>query len=265
MTGTGPHLPLAPINASITPVGPTYVISPHGFTGTWTATTPAAWRGTFTGIGLLPRGNSGSHSTKYEFSGLPRSVLAAGTYFALTDLDTVESLKLKAYDATHTVMSSPWLNLHPISQSGQGTGTGSPGQVLPTDMPGWKWDESTQTYTIVGTGIVGNPNITVFLSSREAIGFLEVTREVTGFNFHLMAPAAAPVPSGLPVEIPRPALASFDHNQARTHQVAWAEHLGVPVESTNSIGMKFILIPPGEFTMGSTPAEIEEEIGRAHV
>ena len=202
MTGTGPHLPLAPISASITPVGPSYVMSPHGFTGTWTATTPAAWRGTFTGIGLLPRGNSGSHSTKYEFSGLPRSVLAAGTYFALTDLDTVESLKLKAYDATHTVMSSPWLNLHPISQSGQGTGTGSPGQVLPTDMPGWKWDESTQTYLIEGTAIVGNPNITIFLSSRAAIGFLEVTREVTGFNFHLMAPAAAPVPSGLPVEIP---------------------------------------------------------------
>ena len=29
---------------------------------------------------------------------------------------------------------------------------------------------------------------------------------------------------------------------------------------TNSIGMKFMLIPPGEFTMGSTPAEIEEAL-----
>src|SRR4029450_1387494 len=31
-------------------------------------------------------------------------------------------------------------------------------------------------------------------------------------------------------------------------------------EYTNSIGMKFVLIPPGEFTMGSTPAEIEEAL-----
>ena len=36
------------------------------------------------------------------------------------------------------------------------------------------------------------------------------------------------------------------------HQEAWAKHLGVPVEYTNSIGMKFVLIPPGEFMMGST-------------
>jgi sulfatase modifying factor 1 len=32
---------------------------------------------------------------------------------------------------------------------------------------------------------------------------------------------------------------------------AWADDLGVPVESTNSIGMKLKLIPPGEFMMGS--------------
>jgi formylglycine-generating enzyme required for sulfatase activity/serine/threonine protein kinase len=32
---------------------------------------------------------------------------------------------------------------------------------------------------------------------------------------------------------------------------AWANDFGVPVESTNSIGMKLKLIPPGEFMMGS--------------
>ena len=31
--------------------------------------------------------------------------------------------------------------------------------------------------------------------------------------------------------------------------MVWARHLGVPVEYTNSIGMKFVLIPPGEFTI----------------
>ena len=31
---------------------------------------------------------------------------------------------------------------------------------------------------------------------------------------------------------------------------AWAKHLGMPVEITNSIGMKLVLIPPGQLTMG---------------
>jgi formylglycine-generating enzyme required for sulfatase activity len=39
--------------------------------------------------------------------------------------------------------------------------------------------------------------------------------------------------------------------QANAYQDAWAKHLGVPIEFTNSIGMKFRLIPPGEFLMGA--------------
>jgi formylglycine-generating enzyme required for sulfatase activity len=35
--------------------------------------------------------------------------------------------------------------------------------------------------------------------------------------------------------------------------------LGVPVEMTNSIGMKLVLIPPGEFQMGS-PKELIDEV-----
>jgi len=53
------------------------------------------------------------------------------------------------------------------------------------------------------------------------------------------------------------AIAPFNAKTARQHQERWAKHLGVPVEFTNTLGMKFILIPPGEFTMGSTPAGIE--------
>ena len=56
---------------------------------------------------------------------------------------------------------------------------------------------------------------------------------------------------------PSPAVAPFDEAQARVHQEKWAMHLGVPVEYTNSLGMKVRLIPPGEFLMGSTPEEIE--------
>jgi formylglycine-generating enzyme required for sulfatase activity len=59
-------------------------------------------------------------------------------------------------------------------------------------------------------------------------------------------------------QLPSPPLASapFGERQAKQHQQRWAEHLGVPVIETNSIGMKLVLIPPGEFLMGSTDEEI---------
>jgi formylglycine-generating enzyme required for sulfatase activity/serine/threonine protein kinase len=62
---------------------------------------------------------------------------------------------------------------------------------------------------------------------------------------------------------PPPAVAPFDEKKAKEHQAAWAKHLGVPVEMTNSIGMKLVLMPPGEFQMGSPKELIEEEL-KAH-
>ncbi len=59
---------------------------------------------------------------------------------------------------------------------------------------------------------------------------------------------------------PAPAIAPFNAAQAKRHQQAWADYLKLPVEYTNSVGMKFVLIPPGEFTMGSTPEEIKEAL-----
>jgi formylglycine-generating enzyme required for sulfatase activity/serine/threonine protein kinase len=67
----------------------------------------------------------------------------------------------------------------------------------------------------------------------------------------------------LPPGAPRLAVAPFDAQKAKEHQAAWAKHLGVPVEMTNSIGMKLVLIPPGEFEMGSSKELIEEEL-KAH-
>lgn len=65
---------------------------------------------------------------------------------------------------------------------------------------------------------------------------------------------------GWPNDAPVPAVSPFDADQARQHQEAWAKHVNMPVEFTNSIGMKFMLVPPGEFMMGSTPEEIEEAL-----
>jgi formylglycine-generating enzyme required for sulfatase activity len=58
-------------------------------------------------------------------------------------------------------------------------------------------------------------------------------------------------------KVPPLAMAPFDAAQARAHQEAWAKYLGVPVEFTNSLGMKFMLIPPGKFTMGSSKEEMD--------
>ncbi len=64
--------------------------------------------------------------------------------------------------------------------------------------------------------------------------------------------------TGCPADVPPAAIAPFDAKQAMQHQEAWAQYLGVPVEYTNSLGMTFRLIPPGEFMMGSTPEEIDK-------
>ena len=60
-------------------------------------------------------------------------------------------------------------------------------------------------------------------------------------------------PNGQPLvgvgKPPPVAIAPFDGEKAKAHQDAWAKHLGVGVETTNSIGMKLRLIPPGEFPM----------------
>ena len=69
----------------------------------------------------------------------------------------------------------------------------------------------------------------------------------------------------LPPGAPPPAVAPFDEKKAKEYQEAWAKYLGVPVEISNSIGMKLVLIPPGEFLMGSSKELIEEEMKRMDV
>ncbi len=56
---------------------------------------------------------------------------------------------------------------------------------------------------------------------------------------------------------PPQAIAPFDALTAERHQRAWEQYLNLPVEYENSLGMRFRLIPPGRFWMGSTKEEIE--------
>jgi formylglycine-generating enzyme required for sulfatase activity/serine/threonine protein kinase/Leucine-rich repeat (LRR) protein len=78
-------------------------------------------------------------------------------------------------------------------------------------------------------------------------------------------PAKATIPPPAARVGPQPpfAKAPFDAAQAKAHQEAWAKHLGTQVEITNGIGAKMILIPPGEFLMGSTDEQMETALKAA--
>ena len=68
--------------------------------------------------------------------------------------------------------------------------------------------------------------------------------------------APAPMPALTP-------LLTIEHSQM--HQQAWADYLNIPVESINSIGMKFKVIPPGLFKMGNSEnAEAGERTETLH-
>ncbi len=81
---------------------------------------------------------------------------------------------------------------------------------------------------------------------------------VHGYLVEWDEPTKATTPTAS-VRTPTPPLAKapFNATQAKAHQEAWAKHLGIEVETTNSVGMKMILIPPGEFLMGSTDEQID--------
>ncbi|XZE54586.1 bifunctional serine/threonine-protein kinase/formylglycine-generating enzyme family protein [Planctomycetaceae bacterium SH139] len=64
---------------------------------------------------------------------------------------------------------------------------------------------------------------------------------------------------------PPPLRVPVDSAKAASIQQAWADYLGVPVEFENRWAMKFRLIPPGEFLMGSTNEDVERTIDNAHV
>ena len=73
-----------------------------------------------------------------------------------------------------------------------------------------------------------------------------------------IAGVKAPVPwqpgSGTPPPLAKPVMFAIE---AANIQKQWAEYLGVQVEETNSTGINLVLIPPGEFEMGSTPEEVK--------
>lgn len=195
----GDHIPLGPFVTSYPAVAPVYTESPFtSFTGTWSAPAQSPWHGTFTGTGPIPAGNlRPSGISTYDFTGLAAGALPTGTFFFLTDLDNgsgSEKFSVQAFDSTHTVISSAWLNNPALGHGGIGAAGGAPQS---TDAPGWDWGTiAANTYTFDGTTInTGNPSISLALGSNQAISYLEITRGSSFANFALGAPVAVPEPA----------------------------------------------------------------------
>ncbi len=96
----------------------------------------------------------------------------------------------------------------------------------------WLWAAAAVVLLILAIGLV-----------------LTETTGVTRLTARLFPPAAPPTVAPVAEKAPTPLVLPFDAEQARIGQEAWARRLGAAVETTNTIGMKLRLIPPGEFFM----------------
>ncbi len=64
--------------------------------------------------------------------------------------------------------------------------------------------------------------------------------------------------SAVAAEQPPLATAPFTAEQTDEFQQQWAKHVRAEVVHSNSIGMKLVLLPPGEFTMGRTEEQLDQ-------
>ncbi len=99
------------------------------------------------------------------------------------------------------------------------------------------------------------PGQTVEVRNTRAPGVSPGTAPATNPRSASTKPSTNPGADAPGSAAPKPLIAPFDANAAHTGQQAWAKYLNAAVEQKNTVGMTLVLIPPGEFLMGSTPEE----------
>lgn len=139
----------------------------------------------------------------------------------------------------------------------------------PVRRPRRKWWHDRRTQFALGAGVVALLLLTLmFVVSRGSKSpepkAVPESASVPSKPEPVVAKPEQPIPDvvrqeprGAPQAPPPLAIAPFSAEEAKKHQERWAAHLKVPLTLTNSIGMKLILIPPGEFDMGSSPEEVD--------
>jgi hypothetical protein len=53
--------------------------------------------------------------------------------------------------------------------------------------------------------------------------------------------------------------------RVRALQQQWGDYLGIPTEFKNSVGISFVLVPPSDFRMGGTSAQLDGRRGRCEI
>ena len=104
--------------------------------------------------------------------------------------------------------------------------------------------------------------ITTAVDSHRLYGLRPLVEELLGLQTHRndlrdlrdVLPAAA-----------KPLVAPFTDEQAIAARREWANELGLPAEFEGLSGQKFVLIPPGEFHMGSAESSDEQPIHRVRI
>lgn len=64
-----------------------------------------------------------------------------------------------------------------------------------------------------------------------------------------------------PPEAPAFVTAPLTADEVRSLQQQWGDYLELPIEFKNSVGMTFVLVPPGDFPMGGTVSQLEAGVG----
>lgn len=97
------------------------------------------------------------------------------------------------------------------------------------------------------------------LAAQTAFGYRR--RELLALGLVAVLAATLFVITRRPTEQSRPPLAHVPF-PAHKEQSRWAATLQLPHETTNAVGMRLVLIPPGSFVRGTPPAWIQQEIRR---
>lgn len=194
LTDSGDHLIISPS----TPASPdmqllefSTIVADTSFDASWSSPALSPWIGTFSATGSNTHGTTGLVDTRMDFTAMPYGVLAIGTYFGFGDLDTgsgSESFVLRAFNQDNQLISLPWLSTV-IGVDGIGSSNGEPGLL---DMPSWAWDSVSGEYEFHGNSELSNPSTGVWLSSLEAISYLEVERTSNAAGLFLGAPVPTP-------------------------------------------------------------------------
>jgi hypothetical protein len=167
-------------------VYPNVVNNSGTFTGTWPSGVDQGYGGQFTGTGPYPAKNG---TDNFDFTGLTHGSLQAGTMMEFGDLDNAsgnEDFTLHAYDASHTLIQSAWL------QDAFYVSGANPSDFVQGSMPEYKWTGGSGTYMFDGANVVGNPTIGVWLTTNTDIAYLTLTSDTDFASFAIAAPTPEP-------------------------------------------------------------------------